>query len=96
LGCIVAGCTEVEHRHGEQLANPYITSDTRHPVPLSPSDAKEHRAVMLQQLESIQMIVNGLVEEDYELARRLTESHPGFFMHRELMAVIWREQHGLS
>jgi hypothetical protein len=51
---------------------------------------------MLQQLESIQMIVNGLVEEDYELARRLTESHPGFFVHRELMAVIWREQHGLS
>ena len=86
--CVVlsAGCTEVERRHGEQRSNLYLTSDTRQPVPLSPADAKEHRAVMLQHLETIQMIVNGLVEEDYELARRLTESHLGFFMHRQAMA----------
>ena len=86
--CVVlsAGCTEVEHRHGEQRSNPYLTSDTRHPIPLSSADAKEHRAVMLQHLETIQMIVNGLVEEDYELARGLTESHLGFFMHRQAMA----------
>jgi hypothetical protein len=40
---------------------------------------------MLQHLESIQVIVNALVEEDYELARGLTESHLGFFMHRHLI-----------
>lgn len=86
--CVVlsAGCTEVEHRHGEQPSNPYLTSDTRHPIPLSSSAEKEHRAVMLQHLETIQVIVNALVEEDYELAKGLTESHLGFFMHRQAMA----------
>ena len=86
--CIVvsAGCTEVEPRNGEQWPNPYLTSDTRHPIPLSSSARKEHRAVMLQHLESIQVIVNALVEEDYELAKGLTESHLGFFMHRQAMA----------
>ena len=43
-------------------------------------------AVMLQHLETIQAIVNALVEEDYELAKGLTESHLGFFMHRQAMA----------
>ncbi len=90
LGALCAmlfvGCTEVEHRQGEQQPNPYLTSDTRHPIPLSPSAGKEHRAVMLQHLETIQAIVNALVEEDYELAKGLTESHLGFFMHRQAMA----------
>jgi len=86
--CVVVtgGCTEVEHRHGEQQSNPYLTSDTRHPIPLSSPAGKEHRAVMLQHLETIQVIVNALVEEDYELAKGLTESHLGFFMHRQAMA----------
>ena len=30
--------------------------------------------------------LNALVEEDYELARGLTETHLGFFMHRQAMA----------
>jgi len=81
-----AGCTEVEPHHGEQRSIPYPTSDTRHPIPLSSSAGKEHRAVMLQHLETIQVIVNALVEEDYELAKGLTESHLGFFMHRQAMA----------
>lgn len=81
-----AGCSEVDHRHTEQVPNPYLTSDTRHPIPLSSSARKEHRAVMLQHLETIQVIVNALVEEDYELAKGLTESHLGFFMHRQAMA----------
>jgi hypothetical protein len=72
--------------HGAQPSNPYLTPDTRHPIPLSASDAKEHRAVMLQHLETIQVIVNALVEENYELAEGLTESHLGFFMHRQAMA----------
>lgn len=81
-----AGCSEVEHRHDEQRPNPYLTPDSRHPVALSPSAEKEHRAVMLQHLETIQTIVNALVEEDYEVAKGLTESHLGFFMHRQAMA----------
>jgi hypothetical protein len=83
---LFGGCTEVAHRHEEQRPNPYLTSDTRYPIPLSASAGKEHRAVMLQHLETIQVIVNALVEEDYELAKGLTESHLGFFMHRQAMA----------
>src|SRR5574341_964930 len=82
---LLTSCTEVEHHRGDQRPNPYLTSDTRHPIPLSSSDAKEHRAVMLQHLETLQVIVNALVEEDYELARGLTESHLGVFMHRHLI-----------
>lgn len=86
--CILfsVGCTKVDHRHGEERSNPILTSDIRHPIPLSPATGTEHRAVMLQHLESLQVIVNALVEEDYELAKGLTESHLGFFMHRQAMA----------
>lgn len=80
------GCTEIEQRHGEQRRDPYLTPDTRYPIALSSSARKEHRAVMLQHLETVQVIVNALVEEDYELAKGLTESHLGFFMHRQAMA----------
>jgi hypothetical protein len=87
LGFLLStGCTKVEHRHGEQRSNPILTSDVRHPIPLSSAAGTEHRAVMLQHLETLQVIVNALVEEDYELAKGLTESHLGFFMHRQAMA----------
>jgi hypothetical protein len=86
--CLVlsAGCSNASLFNGEQRSNPYLTSDIRHPIPLSPAAGREHRAVMLQHLETIQVIINALVEEDYELARGLTESHLGFFMHRQAMA----------
>ncbi len=80
------GCSKAYPFLGEQRSNPYPTFDTRHPIPLSSPEGKEHCAVMLQHLESIQVIVNALVEEDYELAKGLTESHLGFFMHRQAMA----------
>jgi len=82
-----AACSEVERRHDEQQQSiPYLTSDSRHPIPLSPSAGKEHRAVMLQHLETMQVIMNALVEEDYELARGLTELHLGFFRYRHLIS----------
>jgi hypothetical protein len=86
--CILlsVGCTKVDHRHGEERSNPILTSDVRHPIPLSSAAGTEHRAVMLQHLETIQVIMNALVEEDYELAKGLTETHLGFFMHRQAMA----------
>ncbi len=86
-----AGCSPVEHREDER-PNPYLTSDTRQPIALSPGAGKEHRAVMLQHLETIQVIVNALAEEEYELAKGLTESHLGFFMHRQAMAHQQPEQ----
>jgi hypothetical protein len=86
--CVVlsAGCAEVEQRYREQRPDPYMTSDTRHPIPLSSHAGKQHRVVMLQHLETIQGIVSALAEEDYELAKGLTETHLGFFMHRQAMA----------
>ena len=86
--CVVlsAGCAEVEQRHREQRPDPYIASDTRYPIPLSAQAGKQHRLVMLQHLETIQGIVSALVEEDYELAKGLTETHLGFFRHRQAMA----------
>lgn len=90
LGLLVAsggaGCAERGHHHDGARPNPYVEADTRHPIPIPPSEGKEHRAVMLQHLETLQVIVNALVEEDYELAKGLTESHLGFFMHRQAMA----------
>ena len=83
---VAAGCAKVERHHGESQPNPYLTPDTRHSIPLSSSAGKEHRAVMLQHLETIQVIVNALIEEDYELAQGLTEAHLGFFKHRQAMA----------
>ncbi|NOS79161.1 MAG: cytochrome c [Nitrospira sp.] len=90
LGLLVtsggAGCAERMHHHEAARPNPYVEADTRQAIPLPSSAGKEHRAVMLQHLESIQVIMNALVEEDYELAKGLTETHLGFFMHRQAMA----------
>ena len=86
IGCVQSPrVTENEH-HGESNANPYLTSDTRHAILLSVAAENEHRAAMLLHLETLQAIVNALVEEDYELAQSLTGSHLGFFMHRQAMA----------
>jgi hypothetical protein len=79
---LFAGCSEVERRNGDQDR----PTDTRAAVLLSASAHDEHRAVMMQHLESIQLIINALAEENYELAKGLTESHLGFFRHREVMA----------
>jgi hypothetical protein len=71
--CVVfsVGCSDVRSRQGEQSSDPYLTSDSRHPIP---------------HLETIQGIVSALVEEDYGLAKGLTETHLEFFMHRQAMA----------
>ena len=84
---MTAGCADVGQAQRATRPNPYLTSDTRHAIPLSVSAGKEHRAVMLQHLETIQAIVNALVEEDYELAQGLAESHLGYFTHRRAMAL---------
>ena len=87
--CLVAGfmgCASDDQVATRQRPNPYLTPDTRQLIPLPASAGQEHRAVMLQHLETIQVIMNALVEEDYELAKGLTETHLGLFMHRQAMA----------
>lgn len=60
--------------------------DTRKPLGLPPAAGAEHRAVMLQHLETVQAIVAALADENFVLAQGLAETHLGFFMHRQAMA----------
>ena len=66
--------------------------DTRRNLPIASEAGKEHRAVMLQHLESVQAIVAALAEEDYERAKGLTEVHQSFFALRH----SWPKSQGQS
>lgn len=81
-----AACSTQGTNSSSQPTHPILGSDIRHPIPLSDEAGKEHRAVMLQHLETVQVIVAALADEDYELAKGLTEAHLGFFMHRQVLA----------
>ena len=65
--------------------------DTRRYAPIPPQAGKEHRAVMLQHLETMQAIVAALAEEDFERAKGLTEVHQSFFGLRQSWPVPQRE-----
>lgn len=82
----IGGC--VDHGVGSQRRDPppVHLPDVRTPVRLDAEARQEHRAVMLQHLETVQAIVAALADEDYRLAQGLTETHLGFFMHRHAMA----------
>lgn len=71
---------------GEPDRLPMMLPDTRAPLALTAQEGREHRAVMLQHLETVQAIVAALAEEDFVRAQGLTEAHLGFFMHRQAMA----------
>lgn len=82
---LALGCASAEPVPPEAKA--VLAPDTRTRIPLSREGSSVHRAVMLQHLETVQAIVHALVDEDFELAKGLTESHLGFFMHRQAMAA---------
>ncbi|ODT43346.1 MAG: hypothetical protein ABS70_08365 [Nitrospira sp. SCN 59-13] len=83
---LATGCAEQKPLPPADEVRPVHLPDVRTPIPLGPDARQEHRAVMLQHLETIQAIVGALAEEDYTLAQGLTETHLGFFMHRHAMA----------
>lgn len=80
------GCVKQQPAPSADEVRPVHLPEVRTPIPLGPEARQEHRAVMLQHLETIQAIVAALADEDYRLAQGLTESHLGFFMHRYAMA----------
>lgn len=82
---LFGGCVEEPMRRSDGVT-PVHLPDVRTSIPLRAEARLEHRAVMLQHLETIQAIVAALADEDYRLAQGLTESHLGFFMHRHAMA----------
>jgi hypothetical protein len=83
---VLAGCVDAGGKPRKDEPPAVHLPDVRTAVELGPDAHKEHRAIMLQHLETIQAIVAALAEEDYQLAQGLTESHLGFFMHRQAMS----------
>ena len=83
---LASGCAEPKAASGINGVTPVHLPDVRTPVQLDADARQEHRAVMLQHLETVQAIVAALADEDYRLAQGLTETHLGFFMHRHAMA----------
>ncbi len=86
LFLLASGCAERKSAPDIGGTMPAHLPDVRTPILLEADARQEHRAVMLQHLETIQAIVAALAEEDYTLAQGLTETHLGFFMHRQAMA----------
>jgi hypothetical protein len=56
--------------------------DTRTPIQLPVEADRAHREVMMQHLETVQVLVGALTEGDYELAKGVAEAHMGFFARR--------------
>ena len=83
---LASGCAEQKPASRIKGVTPIHLPDVRRPVQLDAEARQEHRAVMLQHLETVQAIVAALADEDYRLAQGLTETHLGFFMHRHAMA----------
>lgn len=83
---VATGCVTGGQHKGASPQNSYLTSDTRHSIRLSVEARNEHRAAILQHLQTVQAIVNAFVDEDFEAAQSLTSSHLSFFVHRQIMA----------
>jgi hypothetical protein len=58
--------------------------DTRTAIRLPVETDRAHREVMMQHLETIQVLTGALAEEDFELAKGVTEAHIGFFARRHV------------
>jgi len=60
--------------------------DTRTPVRLPPEADRAHREVMMMHLETVQVLMAALADEDFKLAQGVTEAHLGFFARRHVAA----------
>ncbi|OGW65569.1 MAG: hypothetical protein A3H49_13145 [Nitrospirae bacterium RIFCSPLOWO2_02_FULL_62_14] len=59
--------------------------DTRTPVHLPQEADRAHREVMMQHLETVQVLVGALADEDFTLAKGVMEAHVGFFARRHVI-----------
>jgi hypothetical protein len=76
-------------------------SDTRILIRLPAETDRQHREVMMQHLETVQVLTGALAAEDFELAKGVTEAHMGFFARRHVairhkMASIPAEYRALA
>ena len=93
LGAIfaVSACSHTQSRQtagdaSSKLGESVPFPDTRIPLALSSAAGDEHRAVMLQHLETIQHIVAALADEQFERAQGLTANNG----ERRLIVVVSR------
>jgi len=85
VGCAVlstAGCNHDQLKPYELGSVP----DTRTPIHLPEEADRAHREIMMQHLETAQVLVGALADGDYELAKGVTEAHIGFFARRNAVA----------
>lgn len=83
VGCAVlwtAGCNHDKSKPYELGDVP----DTRIPIHLPAEADRAHRGVMMQHLETVQVLTGALADGDYELAKGVTEAHIGFFARRNV------------
>ena len=80
-----AGCAD---RPTRPQAPPLMGSvpDTRTPIQLPPEADRTHRVVMMQHLETIEVLVGALADEDFKLAEGVAQAHLGFFARRHVAA----------
>ena len=87
---IAAGCAEprgaaaplAEHAQVGDVAIP----DTRTPIRLPAEADRTHREIMMMHLETVQVLMAALADEDFKLAQGVTEAHLGFFARRHVAA----------
>jgi len=60
--------------------------DTRTPIQLPVEADRAHREVMMVHLETVQVLMAALADEDFTLAQGVMEAHLGFFAHRHVAA----------
>lgn len=85
VGCAVlltAGCNHDKLKPSELGES----QDTRTPIHLPPEADRAVREVMMQHLETVQVLVGALADEDYKLAKGVMEAHVGFFARRNAVA----------
>ena len=87
---IAAGCAErpgasvplAEHAQIGDVSVP----DTRTAIQLPVEADRTHREVMMMHLETVQVLMAALSDEDFTLALGVTEAHLGFFARRHVAA----------
>ncbi|HEX9743498.1 MAG TPA: hypothetical protein VGA17_12000 [Nitrospiraceae bacterium] len=85
VGCAVfwtAGCNHDKSKPYELGDVP----DTRIPIHLPAEADRAHREVMMMHLETVQVLMAALADEDFKLALGVTEAHLGFFARRHVAA----------
>ena len=97
LHLAAAGCAHDESSNSTLGDVP----DTRTAIQLPSETDRAHRDVMMQHLETVQVLTGALADGDYELARGVTEAHIGFFARRHVairqkMGTIPPEHHALA